>query len=192
MTISQHSNILFFLLQATVNAIAILSPSSRLYSAQPIVISSSCKREAAKEHAELIQTVLDATNARKDVARVRIISIASDGKSRRGKALAKLTYIAPLARTSPIYGLLAHLDLFDTFVGVDDITADKDYKHIFKRLRNTLLHEKGSMVHGIKLTRGLIHKHLSDSGLTHVHIEHVLNPTDKQDVVLTYRLLKDL
>jgi len=81
-TISQHSNILFFLLQVTVNAIAILSPSSRLYSAQPIVISGSCKREAAKEHAELIQTVLDATNARKDIARVRIVSIASDGKSR--------------------------------------------------------------------------------------------------------------
>jgi hypothetical protein len=135
---------------------------------------------------------LDATNARKDVARVHIVSIASDGESRWGKALAKLTYIAPLAHTSPIYSLLAHLDLFDTFVGIDDITADKDYKHIFKRLRNTLLHEKGSMVHGIKLTRGLIHKHLSDSGLTHVHIEHVLNPTDKQDVVLTYRLLKDL
>jgi hypothetical protein len=84
------------------------------------------------------------------------------------------------------------LDLFDTFVGVDDITADKDYKHIFKRLRNTLLREKGSMVHGIKLTRGLIHKHLSDSGLPLAHIEHVLNPTDKQDVVLAYRLLKDL
>jgi hypothetical protein len=84
------------------------------------------------------------------------------------------------------------LDLFDTFVSVDDITADKDYKHIFKRLRNTLLREKGSMVHGIKLTRGLIHKHLSNSGLPRVHIEHVLNPTDKQDVVLAYRLLKDL
>jgi hypothetical protein len=84
------------------------------------------------------------------------------------------------------------LDLFDIFVGVDDITADKDYKHVFKRLRNTILREKGSMVHGIKLTRGLIHKHLSDSGLPHIHIEHVLNPTDKQDVVLAYRLLKDL
>ena len=70
--------------------------------------------------------------------------------------------------------------------------ADKDYKHIFKWLYNTLLHEKGSMVHGIKLTWGLIHKHLSNSGLTHVHIEHILNPTDKQDIVLAYRLLKDL
>jgi hypothetical protein len=70
--------------------------------------------------------------------------------------------------------------------------ADKDYKHIFKQLHNTLLHEKGSMVHGIKLTWGLIHKHLSDSGLPLAHIEHVLNPMDKQNVILVYRLLKDL
>ena len=158
--------------------IALLSLLSRLYSARPIVISGSCKCEAAHEHAALIQTVLDATNAKKNLTRVQIVSIASDGKSRRGKALTKLTYIAPLTRTSPIYELLTHLDLFDTFVGVDDIMADKDYKHIFKWLRNTLLREKGSMVHGIKLTWGLIHKHLSDSGLPLAHIEHVLNPMD--------------
>jgi hypothetical protein len=140
----------------------------------------------------LIQTVLDGTNAQKDITRLWIVSIASNGESRRGKALAKLTYVTPLARTSPIYGLLTHLDLFYTFVGIDDIMADKDYKHIFKRLCNTILREKGSMVHGIKLMRGLIHKHLSDNGLAQVHIEHVLNPMDKQDVVLAYRLLKDI
>jgi hypothetical protein len=179
-------------LQATVGAVAILSPSSWLYSAQPIIISSSCKCEAANEHAKLIQTVLDATNARKDITRVRIVLIASNGESRQGKALAKLTYITPLACASLIYGLLAHLKLFDIFVGVDDIIADKDYKHIFKQLHNTLLCKKGSMVHSIKLTQGLICKHLSDSGLTPVHIEHILNPTDKQDIVLAYHLLKDL
>jgi hypothetical protein len=159
---------------------------------QPGRDTGSCKHKAANEHAELIQTVLDATNTRKDITRVCIVSIASNGESRQGKALAKLTYIAPLACTLPIYGLLAHLELFDIFVSMDDITADKDYKHIFKRLHNTLLHEKGSMVHGIKLTWGLICKHLSNSGLTPVHIEHILNPTNKQDVVLAYCLLKDL
>ena len=114
------------------------------------------------------------TNARKDATRVQIISIASNGESRRGKALAKLTYVAPLACISLIYNLLAHLDLFDTFVGINNITVDKDYKHIFQQLHNTLLCEKESMVHGIKLTWGLIHKPLSDSGLPHIHIKHVL------------------
>ena len=108
------------------------------------------------------------------------------------KGSGKVDLHCPLAHTSPIYGLLTHLDLFDTFIGIDNITADKDYKHIFKRLRNTILHEKGCMVLGIKLTRGLIRKHLSDNGLPLNHIEHILNPTDKQDVVLSYRLLKDI
>jgi hypothetical protein len=170
----------------------ILSPSSRLYSARPILISGSCKQEVASEHAVLLQTVVDAANSERDTTNLRLISLASDGESRRGKALAKLTYIAPLAPTSPIYTHLVHLELLDLFVGTDDITADKDYKHVFKCLCNTLLWKKGSVVHGVKLTCGLIRKHLQDTGHSDVHIEHVLNPTDKQDVVLAYTLLKDL
>jgi hypothetical protein len=146
----------------------------------------------ASEHAKLLQTVVAAADAKRDTTNVRLVSLASDGESRRGKALAKLTYIAPLAPTSPIYAYLAHLELLDLFVGADDITADKDYKHVFKRLRNTLLREKGSVVRGVRLTCGLIRKHLQDTGHSPAHIEHVLNPTDKQDVVLAYTLLKDL
>ncbi|KAF8481873.1 hypothetical protein DFH94DRAFT_826025 [Russula ochroleuca] len=101
-------------------------------------------------------------------------------------------YVAPLAPSLPIYDQLVHLPLFDTFVGADDITVDKDYKHIFKQLRNALLCDKGCIVRGIKLMHGLIHKHLQDSGLSNTHINHVLDPTDKQDVVLAYNLLKDL
>jgi len=140
----------------------------------------------------MLQAIVDATNRKKDLTRLRIISLASDGESRRGKALACLTYTTPLAPSSPIYDQLVHLDLMDFFVGVDDITADKDYKHIFKRLRNALLRKNGCIVHGIKLTPGLIQKHLQHSGLTDAHINYVLNPTDKQDVVLAYNLLKDL
>jgi hypothetical protein len=135
---------------------------------------------------------VDAAKAKKDTTKLRLVSLASDGESRRGKALTKLTYIAPLAPTSPIYPHLSHLDLLDLFVGADDITADKDYKHVFKRLRNTLLREKGSIVHGVKLTHGLIRKHLRDTGLSDAHVERILNPTDKQDVVLAYTLLRDL
>jgi hypothetical protein len=49
--------------------------------------------------------------------------------------------------------MLVHLELFDLFVGADDITANKDYKHIFKRLRNALLREKGCH----RLAPGLTH-----------------------------------
>jgi hypothetical protein len=140
----------------------------------------------------LIQAVVDAANAKKATTRLRVISLASDGESHRGKALAKLTFVALLATTSPIYKHLVHLDLLDLFVGADDITADKDYKHVFKRLRNTLLREKGCIILGIKLTRGLIWRHLQDCGHPNEHISHILDPTDKQDVDLAYKLLKDL
>ena len=135
---------------------------------------------------------MDAANARKDSTRLQIISLASDRESRCGKALAELTYIMPLAPSSLIYEYLAPLKLLDLFVGADDITADKDYKHIFKQLQNTLLRDKGSVVCGIKLTRGLIRKHLMDTRLSDVHIKCVLDPSDKQDILLAFNLLKDL
>ena len=140
----------------------------------------------------MLQAVVEAADRKKDLTRLRIVSLASDGESRRGKALTYLTYANPLAPSSPIYDHLIHLDLMDLFVGADDITADKDYKHIFKRLRNTLLRKNGCIVRGIKLTPSLIRKHLQHSGLTDSHINYVLNPADKQDVVLAYNLLKDL
>ena len=172
--------------------IGILSPMLRLYSARPILLSGSCKRETAKDHTSLLEAVVDATNNKQDMTGLRVISLASDGESRRGKALTNLTYVAPLTPSSPIYNHLAHLNLMDYFVGLDDITADKDYKHIFKRLRNALLRENGCLVHGVHLTRAVIRKHFKDSGITDAHISNVLDPTDKQDVVLAYKLLKDL
>ena len=78
------------------------------------------------------------------------------------------------------------------FIGPDDITTDKDYKHIFKYLCNALLCDNGCLVHGICLTCAVIHKHFKDSGFTNAHISCILDPTDKQDVVLAYALLKDL
>ena len=131
-------------------------------------------------------------NNNQSLTGLRVISLASDGKSRHGRALANLTYVAPLAPLSPIYDQLAHLALMDCFVGPDDVTADKDYKHIFKWLHNALLRENGCVVLNIHLTRTLIGKHLKDNGLADTHVNHVLDPTDKQDVVLAYGLLKDL
>ncbi len=119
--------------------LGVLSTLPRLYSAHPILVSGSCKHETASDHALLIQAILDTANAKIATTGLRVVSLASDGKARRGKALAKLTFIAPLAPISPIYKHLVHLDMIDLFVGADNITADKDYKHIFKWLCNTLL-----------------------------------------------------
>ena len=80
----------------------------------------------------------------------------------------------------------------DCFVGPDDITVDKDYKHIFKQLCNTILRDNGCLVRGVRLTCAVVCRHFKDSRLSDTHINHVLDPTDKQDVVLAYKLLKDL
>jgi hypothetical protein len=104
----------------------------QLYSVHPILISGSCKCEMAKDHTALIQAVVNATSNNQNLARLRVISLASDGESHRRKALANLIHIVPLAPSSLIYDQLIRLDMMDYFVGPDNITADKDYKHIFK------------------------------------------------------------
>jgi hypothetical protein len=86
----------------------------------------------ASDHTMLLQAVVNAIDSNQNLTRLQIISLALDGEFHQGKALANLTYIAPLAPSSPIYNQLVHLELMDYFVGPDDITADKDYKHIFK------------------------------------------------------------
>ena len=164
----------------------------QLYSMRPILISGSCKHKTAKDHTTLIHAVVNATSNNQNLTRLQVISLASDGESRCGKALANLTYIAPLAPSSPIYYQLIHLDLMDCFVGLDDITADKDYKHVFKWLCNTILRESGCVVCSMHLMRTLIGKHFKDSGFTDTHIKYILDPSNKQDVVLAYGLLKDL
>ncbi|KAH9983683.1 hypothetical protein BJV77DRAFT_953948, partial [Russula vinacea] len=163
---------------------------SQLYSVCPILISGSCKQETAEDHAVLLQAMLDATNAKKDSTRIHIISLASDGESHQGKALTKLMYIAPLAPSSPIYDQLVNLPLFDLFVGKDGITTDKDYKHVFKRLHNAILHEKGCVVCGVNLMRGLICKHLQDCGLSNAHIDSVLHQEKKTSLSRLCRLHK--
>ncbi|KAL1658019.1 hypothetical protein GGF50DRAFT_68089, partial [Schizophyllum commune] len=179
--------------EATVGAIGLLSSDTRLYSARPVLISGSCKNETAEAHAKVLQVTIDGINSRKSITRARIISLASDGEARRGKALIQLTFKYTLPTTSPIYPLLSPLHLLDLHVGEDDITADKDYKHVaFKRIRNAVLREKGVLVLGIYVTPSVVRKHLKDAGRASNHVEAILNASDKQDVELAYLLEHDL
>jgi len=114
-----------------------LSEDHRLYSALPALISGQCGRESGREHATVIQTTLNGVAK----TNLRTISIASDGESRRGEALIHLTFKKQLETSSPIYPALSVLPLMNLEVGDDDVTADKDYKHIFKRCRNLLLRD---------------------------------------------------
>lgn len=74
-------------------------------------------------------------------------------------------------------------------VGPDDLTCDIDYKHVFKRLRNTLLRANGTTVNGIQITPSVLRVHLLASGLSETSADALLNPRDRQNVPNVYRLL---
>ena len=77
-------------------------------------------------------------------------------------------------------------------VGKDDIMADKDPKHIFKRQRNLWMRNKGVLIKGICITPSLLKIHLQSNRVSSSHIRSIMNPNDKQDVVLGYALLKEI
>ncbi|KAF9006383.1 hypothetical protein BDZ89DRAFT_1233208 [Hymenopellis radicata] len=174
--------------EATVGAIGLLSRVPRLYNAHPVLISASCKKETGTQHAKLIAALVDAS---KDTT-IRTVSIASDGEARRGTALVQLTFKHPLNETSPIYPHVGRLPLMNLEVGDDDVTCDKDYKHVIKRFRNLLLRESGTVVHGVHITLSVIRSHLAHNNISMNRINDLLKPDDRQDVKLSYDLLREI
>ncbi len=165
-----------------------MSGETQLYGARLFLISGSCKHKSSIEHARLIDTACLAAHKSK----LQTISIASDGESRHAKALVLLTFKNRLTPLSPIYEMLHVLPLMNLQVGEDDITADKDYKHVFKWLRNLVLRDKGVIVHGVHIKPSIICSHLLSNNVSNLHTNHLLNPNDKQDMKLAYDTLQEI
>ena len=170
----------------------ILCKDNRIYPGRPVLISGDCKQESGNEHAEVIQIVLKGVNALQDKTKLRIVSIASDGESRRGSAFILLTFKSPLLPNSPIYSILKPLKFLNLHVGDDDLTCDKDWKHVFKRWRNLLLRQRGVVINGIRITPDIIKDQFRCAGLSAEHIRSLFNPDDQQDVKLAFDMLKDI
>lgn len=77
-------------------------------------------------------------------------------------------------------------------VGDNDLTADKDYKHIMKRLWNLLLCKMGIMINGVHVILALLCFHLKQNGIPSHRLDYLLNPSDCQNVPLCYSLLKEV
>ncbi|KAJ7444180.1 hypothetical protein FB451DRAFT_1149358 [Mycena latifolia] len=179
--------------EATVAALGILSDETRLYAARPVLISGDCKKETGPEHVRnILNPTIDGVNSKRDLTKLRIVSLASDGESRRGKAFIEKTFIRELSPTSNIHDLLKDLPFMNLWVGEDDLTGDKDYKHVFKRGRNRLLRKAGTDVMGVQITPPIIRAHLQSAGHSTAHINSLFNPEDKQDVKLAFKLLQDI
>jgi hypothetical protein len=170
-------------LQATVAALGFLSDNKRIYSARPILVSETCKTENADRHAQLIDLLVKASNM--ELLSHRLVSIVSDGGTWRGGVLTQLTLCSELSDTSPIYPLLHPLEFMNLHVGTDDITADKDFCHVFKRIRNLLLCQRSIVVCGQLITTPMLRKHLRDDGrnCSEAHLNSMFQPDDKQDHV---------
>lgn len=123
---------------------------------------------------------------------MRVTSIASDGETRRGAAFILLTFKHQLLPTSPIFPILSPLRFLNLHVGDDDLTCDKDWKHIFKRFRNLLLRQRGVVINGVRITPDIIRDHFKSVGLSIDHIRSLFNPEDQQDVKLAFDMLKDI
>ena len=97
-----------------------------------------------------------------------------------------------LSADSPIYALLQPLEFLNLLVGPDDITVDKDFKHIIKRQRNIFMHAKGIEIMGFCITPAILHSQLKYHGISSHHLGSLLNPNDKQDVLLAFSLLREI
>jgi hypothetical protein len=78
------------------------------------------------------------------------------------------------------------------FVGDDDLTCDKDYKHVFKRFRNLFVRPRGVTVNSRRITPDTITNQFKSEGLSADHIRSLFNPDDKQDVKMALDMLKDV
>ena len=125
------------------------------------------RERGGSHHARVIQTILNATNnvntRRKH--NYRTVCIASDGEAKRGDALMILTMSSRLSASSPFYELLSSLKFMNHLIGPDDITPDKDFKHVFKCQRNLLKHHKGVLIQGFCVTPAILQTHLESNGV---------------------------
>lgn len=158
------------------------------------MFSGTCKKEKSEEHAQLIKTLLKACDRQSKRGNIthRTVCIASDGEAKRGDALVILTMTSELSSDSPIYAQLRPLEFLNLLVGPDDITADKDPKHIIKRQRNALMRKRGIEVQGFCITPSILCVHLESIGVSPHRRRSLLNPNDKQDVLLAFSLLKEI
>ncbi|KAH9020543.1 hypothetical protein EDB83DRAFT_2432480 [Lactarius deliciosus] len=178
--------------EATVFSIGILSEDRQAWGSRPFIVTGTCKWEDRDRHVQLISTVIEACNAESSIIGCPLFSIASDGESRQGSALTKLTHIRPLHPDSELHALLGNLRLMNLLVGNNDITADKDPKHVMKCCRNFSIRKSGVMINGFVVTPVLLHFHLLANKVLPHRIAYLLNPTDRQDVPLCYTFMKEI
>lgn len=164
--------------------------NSRIYAARPVLASGSCKRETAEAHTKLLQMVIDACREQQERIGAQLFCLASDGEARRGRSFVTLTHKHSLPSSSSIYAQLSPLSLFNKLVGDHDLTSDKDYKHIIKRIRSWLIRAAGVRIGDVEITSAMLAAHLAHNDMPKSRIDAYMRPDDRQDVTLAANLVK--
>ena len=122
------------------------------------MMSGTCKKETGEQHVCVIKTILNMTEKQKYGQGITycIVSIALDGEARQGNALVLLIMTSLLSLNSPIHEHLCQLPMMNLLVGPNDITADKDFKHVFKRQQNLMMCNKGLLIQGFCITPAIL------------------------------------
>ncbi|KAL6298045.1 hypothetical protein BKA93DRAFT_820570 [Sparassis latifolia] len=154
---------------ATVVAIYVLNERSRQNQAQPFIISGTCKHETVAAQQKLIEGAVTSIKDHLNFQRARLYY--------------------PIPPNSPLHFHLACLPLFNILCGMDELTADIDFKHVLKQFRNTLLRQKGVTIDNVMLNTAILKTHLADISLSAQCIDSFLFPNDRQNVPLAYALL---
>jgi hypothetical protein len=173
-------------------AISHFSDVPGAYSAHPFVVSGSCKREDVLSQKHLLETARDILADKQNEIGGRLYCITSDGDSRRRRATCLLTLTDELGTSDPLRKQLGELRLFNYKCGRDQATGDIEYKHLLKRLRNSLLRVSGCIINGCLINQEILRHHLLSTGLDKHCINAIVSPNDKQDVKLMYDLLSSI
>jgi hypothetical protein len=91
-----------------------------------------------------------------------------------------------------MYPLLKPLTFLNLHVGDDELTCDKDWKHVFKQWRNLLLCQRGVVVNKVRIIPDIIREQFRLAGLSAEHIRSLFNPEDQQDIKMAFNMLKDI
>ena len=83
-------------------------------------------------HARLIESLIRACKNKESKIGCSLMFIASDGESRHGSVLMQITQKHSLSPDLTIYPFLSGLHFLNLLVGDEDLTVDKDYKHVIK------------------------------------------------------------
>ncbi|KAH8978476.1 hypothetical protein EDB86DRAFT_3248975 [Lactarius hatsudake] len=108
------------------------------------------------------------------------------------KALVHGILRGELHHASELHVLLGKLRLLNLLVGDNDITTDKDPKHVMKRCQNFTICKSGVMINGFVVTPVLLRFHFQANNVPPHRISYLLNPADRQDVPLCYTFMKEV